>query len=238
MNLFRHSYFWKNYPLFCHTRSLLSAYLMWSYLQWRTCDRYLEIGVAAGASAGLVLEHSHARMWLVDPQDHFRAHLGDPLPPRVLYQQVESDRMRLDTGLRFDLIMIDGAHLQPWPTRDVLSVLPHCHEHTLLWLDDYDPDRWPGMEHTRGLLEERRWRPWLRDDQTEWWCPAPPALPHRPMDLPPVVDRMLADPFITQFATCHRDAQHPHIQRFTQPHSFNQPDAAAWLDPLLAQHGI
>ena len=85
-------------------------------------------------------------MWLVDPQDDFRDHLGDPLPPRVLYQQVESRRMQLDPGLRFDLIMIDGDHEQPAPTQDVLAVLPHCHEHTLLWLDDYDPARWPGME--------------------------------------------------------------------------------------------
>ena len=239
MATFHHSHFWRNYEEFSDCRSLLSAYLLWRYLEWRPCRNYLEIGVAKGACTSIVLEQSDASVWLVDPVDRFRDALRGHDPDRIHYQRTQSRHMALPSDLVLDMVLIDGDHRQPVPSEDVLRVLPHTHEHSAILLDDYDPVRWPGMDQTRDLLNEKRWHAWFRDDQTEWWFPAHPRLPARPLDVEPFVSLIRKDP-IMRFAVLQRDHDRyqdsAHIHRFSQPAVFNSPGAHAWVTPLLRQH--
>jgi hypothetical protein len=241
MTTFHHSHFWRNYEEFSECRSMLSAYLLWRYLEWRPCRNYLEIGVHKGATTSIVLEQSDTPVWLVDPVYKFRDKLQVHDPSRIHYQQTQSQHMALSAGLMFDIVLIDGDHCQPVPSEDVLRVLPHTHDHSVILLDDYDHVRWPGMNCTRDLLNEKRWRPWFRDDQTEWWFPAHPRLPARPLDVEPFM-RVIQDDPIMSFATLHRDhdqyRDNGHIHRFTQPPVFNHPGARRWIDPLLRQHNM
>ena len=100
------------------------------------CDKYLEIGVAQG----LTLEQVRvAEKTGVDPSPQFDE---SKLPKGVTFHRMESDLFfySLPSNAIFDLVFLDGLHEWKQTYSDLINSLHHCHEDSVILVDDVVPD--------------------------------------------------------------------------------------------------
>ena len=100
------------------------------------CDKYLEIGVAQG----LTLEQIQVAEKIgVDPLPQFDE---NKLPKGVTFHRMESDLFfsSLQSKAIFDLVFLDGLHEWKQTYSDLINSLHHCHEDSVILVDDVVPD--------------------------------------------------------------------------------------------------
>ena len=102
----------------------------------KSCDSYLEVGVAQG----LTLEQVRVKTKIgVDPTPQFDL---QKLPKGTVFYQVDSDSFFAQhaQGRKFDLFFLDGLHLWTQTYKDLLNSLSHGKSESLILLDDVIPD--------------------------------------------------------------------------------------------------
>jgi hypothetical protein len=102
----------------------------------KSCDSYLEVGVAQG----LTLEQVRVKTKIgVDPTPQFDL---QKLPKGTVFYQVGSDSFFAQhaQGRKFDLIFLDGLHLWTQTYKDLLNSLSHGKSGSIILLDDVIPD--------------------------------------------------------------------------------------------------
>lgn len=100
-----------------------------------SAQTYLEIGVEKGLTfSDVAIETKHA----VDP--HFRFDWQTRQTATHHYYPVPSDTFFASyTGQPFDLVFLDGLHHFEQTLRDLMNVLVHSHERTIILIDDVFP---------------------------------------------------------------------------------------------------
>lgn len=107
---------------------------------------YLEIGVSFGRTFDAV---GVPFKWGVDPAPKFNPFL---LPQGCRIANTTSDDFfaRLDSGIRFDLVYLDGLHHWQQTYRDFLNGMDHALPHTVFLIDDVVPtdefSSWPDQD--------------------------------------------------------------------------------------------
>jgi hypothetical protein len=109
----------------------------------------------------------HINCILIDPDmTNFKETIPQNMLKNINCIEHKSDDVNWDSLPLFDLISIDGNHIQPHPTNDVRNCLSKTKNNTIILLDDYDHEE---MYITRNLLKQNKWISWLKLDQMEWW---------------------------------------------------------------------
>lgn len=97
---------------------------------------YLEIGVSGGETFRDVAAPAK---WGVDPRPRFR--MSD-LAEGLRFSRQESDEFfgNLDSGVVFDLVLVDGLREASQTLRDVVNSFGHARATTVMLIDDVIPD--------------------------------------------------------------------------------------------------
>ena len=104
--------------------------------QLASATTYLEIGTYRGHTLAQV---KIPFKWGVDPEARFDQ---GSLPAGVRFSKSTSDDFFavLSRTVRFDLVFLDGLHEARQVYRDLRNVLLHCHDSSLILVDDVIPD--------------------------------------------------------------------------------------------------
>lgn len=166
---FLDSFFYKNYKTFKETRGFLDGYVLHEYLKFnKDIKSSLEIGVYKGAIFSLVAETTaNVNCILIDPDmNNVKQSIPHDMFKNTICIESKSDDINWNDLPQFDLIIIDGDHVQPHPTNDIKNCLSKTKNNTIILLDDYVEDE---MYISRNFLKKNGWTPWLKLDQMEWW---------------------------------------------------------------------
>lgn len=97
---------------------------------------YLEIGVSGGETFRDV---TAPIKWGVDPHPRFRmSDLRDGM--RFFRQESDEFFLTLDSGVVFDLVLVDGLHEAGQTLRDIMNSFAHATKSTVMLIDDVIPD--------------------------------------------------------------------------------------------------
>ena len=113
---------------------------------------YLEVGVQHGTT----LEQVQVPFkWGVDPYPRFQSHR---LPEGYRFFRGTSDHFfgSLPSNVRFDLVFLDGLHTWSQTYRDLIHVSRHCHDLSVVLIDDVLPsDEFSALPSEEEALRRR-----------------------------------------------------------------------------------
>lgn len=193
-NNFLETFFYKNVEMYKTKRGFLDAYVFFELMKFNNISNYMEIGCYKGALFSMVAEtFPDSKKTLIDINFSKIKHtLPNEMFKNTAFIETMSEKVDFSGFDIFDLIVIDGNHVQPTPTIDVSNCLKKSSHDTVIFLDDY---QWEGMEVTRSLLKVSGYKSWIKNDSGEFFSKK---------DLQPFVNHLLYKTPLTDFARINR----------------------------------
>lgn len=127
-------------------------------------SRYLEVGVCKGQTFNHI---SFSRKVAVDPK--FQFDVSDFQQEGVSFNEITSDEYFLNKSSDevFDIIFLDGLHTYDQTYRDFCNALSHCHDRTIILIDDTLPsDRFSALRNSAQAHLMRRQE--SNSDSRDW----------------------------------------------------------------------
>ena len=198
---FSKSIFWQHREKFCEpiadeqlSRQVIDAYLIFCLGRYMIINSYCEIGVWRGATLSLIMDtNPDCKCLVVDPKPQL-----DFLGTKIDMSKVKVNKQKLqEYGMphkNFDLILIDGDHDAPMPKLDVVKMLGHCHQDTMIWLDDVFLE---SGRDAQKELSKAGWRLWIKGSSGELWA--------KERNLQPFINLILSDESFKKFCVVYRE---------------------------------
>ena len=204
---FSKSIFWQNRDKFCSLisdqtgfdadqsmRQVVDAYLIFCLTKFFKINSYCEIGVRQGATLSLILDtNPDCECLVIDPK----------LDLNFLASKVTLSKTKVVIGKsqeypieqkHFDFILIDGDHTPPMPKLDVIKMLKHFSNESMIWLDDTFLES--GMDAQNELVKQGL-KLWIKGSNGEIWA--------KDRNLQPFIENILADQSFKKFCVLYRD---------------------------------
>ena len=197
LELFTQSVFWKNKNEFLEGgggRLITDAYLIFCLVKHRKINSYCEIGVRHGATLSLVLDaRPTCECLVIDPRPRLNFLASKMDISKVEVGESKSQEYSIQQN-NFDFSLIDGDHSAPIPQLDIIKMMDHCHNDSIIWLDDVNLQS--GMDAQRELGKQG-WRLWIKGSNGEIWA--------KDLNLQPFIDHMLSDESFKKFCVLYRE---------------------------------
>ena len=226
---FSKSIFWQHREKFCDPiaegqslRQVVDAYLIFCLGKFYKIKSYCEIGVWQGATLSLILDtNPDCECLVIDPKPDLNFLASKVTLSKTKVVIGKSQEYAIEKN-HFDFILIDGDHNAPMPKLDVIKMLKHCHQDTMIWLDDVFVES--GMD-AQQELNKAGWRLWIKGSNGEIWA--------KERNLQPFIDNLLADERFKKFCVLYRDriTADQEILVMNMPHGFlNKID---WINKII-----
>lgn len=119
---------------------MLRSQVVQSFLEFYPEPKYLEVGVASGATFKRV---AAAHKVAVDPRFKFDFEAEAKVSDNCLFHQTTSDAYFaefVEPNARFDVVFLDGLHTFEQTLRDLINTLSYVHEKSVILIDDVAPN--------------------------------------------------------------------------------------------------